>query len=171
MNCDLLLCSAAAENAVAGNDPVPSGDVTNMRTATAKVSAAIGASLVAAAASIALGPATATAQEEHQVRYTLASGGAYEFDIFYLTSQPPSMEAFNADAYAYSKREKVSLAPGAPWVFETTMADPQWAIMQVSSTTRGGQAAPNAHCDIAVDGQIVVQHDDPYNVRCQLGQW
>ncbi len=51
------------------------------------------------------------------------------------------------------------------------MADPQWAILTVSSTTRGGQAAPNAHCDIAVDGQVVVQHDDPYNVRCQLGQW
>ena len=67
------------------------------------------------------------------------------------------MEAFNADAYTFAKREKVTVAPDAPWVFETTMADPQWAIMQVSSTTRGGQAAPNAHCDIAVDGQVVVQ--------------
>lgn len=120
---------------------------------------------------MALGQPTAGAQEDHQVRYTLVSAGAYEFDIFYLAAQPPSMEAFNADAYAFAKREKVSLAPGAPWVFETTMADPQWAIMQVSSTTRGGQAAPNAHCDIAVDGQVLVQHDDPYNVRCQLGKW
>ncbi|MDY6997258.1 MAG: hypothetical protein SW019_11715 [Actinomycetota bacterium] len=142
-----------------------------MRTATARMTAAVGAAVVAAASSAALGPVTANAQEAHQVRYTLVSAGAYDFDIFYLTSQPPSMEAFNADAYAFAKREKVSLAPGAPWVFETTLADPQWAIMQVSSTTRGGQAAPNAHCDIAVDGQVVVQHDDPYNVRCQLGQW
>ena len=125
-----------------------------------------------AAASVAVGQGTASAQPEgQQVRYTLTSAGAYEFDLFYLTSQPPSMEAFNADAYAFAKREKVNLAPGVPWVFETTMADPQWAILTVSSTTRGGQAAPNAHCDIAVDGQIVVQHDDPYNVRCQLGQW
>ncbi|GFM18130.1 uncharacterized protein PO1_contig-023-50 [Mycobacterium sp. PO1] len=161
----------AVENDSAGNDPVRSGDVTNMRTATAKVGAVVGASLVAAAATVALGPVSAHAQEAHQVRYTLASAGAYEFDIFYLTSQPPSMEAFNADAYTFAKREKVTVAPDAPWVFETTMADPQWAIMQVSSTTRGGQAAPNAHCDIAVDGQVVVQHDDPYNVRCQLGQW
>ena len=117
----------------------------------------MGASLVAAAATVALGPVSAHAQEAHQVRYTLASAGAYEFDIFYLTSQPPSMEAFNADAYTFAKREKVTVAPDAPWVFETTMADPQWAIMQVSSTTRGGQAAPNAHCDIAVDGQVVIR--------------
>lgn len=124
-----------------------------------------------AAASVAATQASAAAQEAHQVRYTLVSGGAYEFDLFYVTSQPPSMEAFNADAYAYAKREKVNLAPGVPWVFETTMADPNWAILQVSSTTRGGMAAPNAHCDIAVDGQVLTQHDDPYNVRCQLGQW
>lgn len=106
-----------------------------------------------------------------QVKYTLTSAGAYEFDLFYLTSQPPSMEAFNADAYAFATREKVNLAPGVPWVYETTLEDPQWAILTVSSTTRGGQAAPNAHCEIAVDGEVLVQHDDPYNVRCQLSKW
>lgn len=126
---------------------------------------------MAAATSLMVGQPAASAQDAHQVRYTLTSAGAYEFDLFYLTTQPPSMQAFNADAYAYAKREKVSLAPGVPWTFETTMADPNWAILQVSSTTRGGQAAPNAHCDIAVDGEIRTEHNDPYNVRCQLGQW
>ena len=133
---------------------------------------AVGAALLAAATSVTVGQPTAGAQPAgQQVRYTLVSGGAYEFDLFYLTSEPPSMEAFNADAYAFAKREKVNLAPGVPWVFETTMADPQWAILQVSSTTKGGQAAPNAHCDIAVDGQVLTQQDNPYNVRCQLGRW
>lgn len=143
-----------------------------MRTATSTM----GAAVLAAAAAIAVSVSPAAAQPSdqpsgQQVRYTLTSAGAYEFDLFYLVTQPPSMEAFNADAYAFAKREKVSLAPGAPWVFETTLEDPQWAIMTVSSTTRGGQAAPNAHCDIAVDGEVVVQHDDPYNVRCQLSRW
>lgn len=133
---------------------------------------AAAASLLAATASVMFGQPTAGAQPAgQQVRYTLVSGGAYEFDLFYLTSQPPSMEAFNADAYAFAKREKVNLAPGVPWVFETTMEDPQWAILQVSSTTKGGQAAPNAHCDIAVDGQVLTQQDNPYNVRCQLSRW
>lgn len=139
-----------------------------MRTATAK----IGAALMTAAATVAVSQAAANAETDgQQVRYTLTSAGAYEFDLFYLTTQPPSMEAFNADAYAFAKREKVNLAPGEPWVFETTLEDPAWAILTVSSTRRGGQAAPNAHCDIAVDGQVLVQHDDPYNVRCQLSQW
>ena len=146
--------------------------MTDMGKATAKIGGAVGVSLMVAAASVAGGQATANAQPaSQQVRYTLTSAGAYEFDLFYLTAQPPSMEAFNADAYAFAKREKVNVAPGAPWVFETTLEDPQWAILTVSSTTRGGQAAPNARCDIAVDGEVVVQHEDPYNVRCQLSRW
>ncbi|MGE2728044.1 hypothetical protein ACQI4F_01070 [Mycolicibacterium vaccae] len=141
-----------------------------MRTATAKVGAALGAAALVAAAGM-VSPATAGAQEGHTVRYTLTSASPYEFELFYLTSQPPSMQAYNADAYAFAKREKVNLAPGVPWVFEATFADPQWAILTASSTARGGQAAPNAHCDIAVDGEVLVNHDDPHNVRCQLGQW
>ena len=125
-----------------------------------------------AAASIAVGQATANAEPAaHQVRYTLTSAGAADFDLYYLTTQPPSKAAYDADAYAFLKKEQVNLAPGVPWVFETTLADPQWAIFTVSSTTHGGQAAPNAHCDIAVDDQVVTQQDAPYNVRCQLGQW
>ncbi len=143
--------------------------MTNMRKGTVTV----GAAVVLAAAGIA-GAGVAGAEPEptgQQVRYTLVSAAPYEFDLFYLTSQPPSMAAFNADAYAYAKRETVNLAPGVPWVFETTMADPQWAILQVGSTTHGGRAAPNVHCDIAVDGVVQTAHDDPYNVRCQLSQW
>ncbi|WP_435404933.1 hypothetical protein [Mycolicibacterium chitae] len=137
-----------------------------------KATRRIGAAAMAASAAFAFTHGTSAAEPaEHQVRYTLTSAAPYEFDLFYLTTQPASMEAFNADAYTYAKREKVSVAPGAPWVFETTLADPQWAILQVSSTTRGAVGAPGAHCDIAVDGEVVTQHDDPYNVRCQLSQW
>jgi hypothetical protein len=128
--------------------------------------------LAVAAASIAVSHATANAEPAaHQVRYTLTSAGGADFDLFYLTTQPPSKEAYNADAYAFVKREKVNVAPGVPWVFETTLADPQWAILTVSSTTHGGQAAPNSHCEIAVDGQLAVQQDAPYNLQCQLSQW
>ena len=121
-----------------------------------------------AAASLCTQSGTANAEPAaHQVRYTLTSGGPADFDLFYLTAQPPTRTAYNADAYSFVKREKVNLAPGVPWVFETTLADPQWAILTVSSTTHGGQAAPNAHCEIAVDGQVVVQQDAPYNLAVQ----
>jgi hypothetical protein len=122
-----------------------------------------------AAASIAVGHATAQAEPAgHKVVYTLTSAGAADFDLYYLTTQPPSKAAYDADAYAFLKKEQVNLAPGVPWVFETTLADPQWAILTVSSTTHGGQAAPNPHCDITVDGQVVAQQDAPYNLQCKL---
>jgi hypothetical protein len=137
-----------------------------MRTATARV----GAALAVAAAGVAGSFATANAEPAgHQVRYTLTSAGDADFNL--LTTQPPNKAAYNADAYSFVKQEQVHLAAGVPWVFETTLADPQWAIFTVSSTTHGGQAAPNPHCDIAVDGQVAVQQDGPYNLQCQLGQW
>jgi len=138
-----------------------------MRTATR-----LGAAVLVAAAGIAVGQGTASAETAgHQVRYTLTTGGPADFDLFYLTSQPPSKAAYNADAYSFVKKETVNVGPGVPWVFETTLADPQWAIFTVSSTTHGGQAAPNPHCEIAVDGQVVVQQDGPYNLQCKLSQW
>ncbi|BBX26027.1 hypothetical protein GCM10009632_30620 [Mycolicibacterium alvei] len=144
--------------------------VTNMRKATTTV----GAALVLAAAGMAVSSATSYADpagQGHQVTYTLTSGAPYEFDLYYLTAQPASMAAYNADAYKYLQKATVNVGPDTPWVFETTLADPQWAIFTVASTTHGGQAQPNAHCEITVDGQIAVQNDHPYSPRCQLGQW
>jgi hypothetical protein len=132
----------------------------------------VGAALAVAAAGIAVSQGTSTAEPAgHQVRYTLTAGGPADFDLFYLTAQPPNKQAYNADAYSFVKKEVVNVGPDAPWVFETTLADPQWAIFTVSSTTHGGQAAPNPHCEIAVDGQVVVQQDGPYNLQCKLSQW
>ncbi|MGN7778968.1 hypothetical protein ACTJJE_05535 [Mycolicibacterium sp. 22603] len=147
-----------------------------MRKATRKIGANVGAAAGAAAlvagAALAFGPAAAHAEPEGQlVRYTLTSGAPYQFQVFYLTAQPPSMAAYNADAYAYAKRETITVGPGAPWVFETTLADPQWAILQVSSTTKGSVGAPNAHCDILAGDQVIAAADNPYSPICQGSQW
>ena len=143
-----------------------------MRTATTRIGAALAVAAVSIAVGHTLGHTVANAEPaSHQVRYTLTSAGGADFDLFYLTTQPPSKDAYNANPYAFVKKEPVTLAPGVPWVFDTTLADPQWAIFTVSSTTHGGQAAPNPHCDIAVDGQVVVQQDGPYNLQCQLSRW
>ncbi len=132
----------------------------------------VGAVLVSGAA---LAAATGVAQADpaagHQVRYTLTSAAPYDFQVLYLTAQPADKAAYNADAYTYVKRETINVAPDRPWVFETTLADPQWAILQVSSTTKGGVGAPNPHCDVAVDGQVTVAQDAPYSVVCQGTQW
>lgn len=127
---------------------------------------------MAAGASLALGTGVANAEPEGQlVRYTLTTGAPYQFQVFYLTAQPPSLDAFNDDAYAYAKRETINVDPGAPWVFETTLADPQWAILQVSSTTKGSVGAPNAHCEIVAGDQVIAAQDNPYSPWCQGSQW
>jgi hypothetical protein len=143
-----------------------------MRTATSKIGAALGVAALVASAGVAASQATAGADPAgHKVVYTLTSAGDADFDLYYLVNQPANKAAYNADSYAYLKKEQITLGAGQPWVFETTLADPQWAILTVSSTTHGGRAAPNPHCDIAVDGQVAVQQDAPYNLQCQLGQW
>ncbi len=138
-----------------------------------KVTARVGAALVLAVAGVAATHAVSSADPApgHQVTYTLATGGTYDFTITYLTAQPPSKAAFNANSDGFMKRETVTVSPDAPWVFQTTLEDPQWAFLQVASTTHGGQAAPNAHCEVTIDGQVAVAQDAPYSPQCYLAQW
>jgi hypothetical protein len=125
-----------------------------------------------AAASVAVSVGSADAQPAGQkVTYTLISAGAADYNLNYLIAQPADKAAYNADAYAYLKKEEVVLQPGVPWVFEVTLEDPQWAILTASTGVHAMQGSPNPHCEIAIDGQVVVQQDGPYTVQCQLSQW
>lgn len=137
------------------------------------VTARVGAALLIAAAGVAATHAIADADPAagHQVTYTLSTAGPADFTVTYLTAQPPSKDAYNADSYAFMTREKIAVSPDAPWTFQAAFDDPQWAFLQVSSTTRGGQAAPNATCAISIDGQVAVQQDAPYSPQCFLSQW
>jgi hypothetical protein len=140
-----------------------------MRAAESKVGAALGAVVLMASAGLAASAATANAEPAgHTVVYTLTTEGPADFDLYYMASQPPSKAAYDADAYSYLKKVPVSLGPDAPWQFTATLEDPAWAILTVSSTTHGGQAAPNPHCDISVDGQSVVAQGAPYNLQCRV---
>lgn len=137
-----------------------------------RVGAAVASAAVIAGAGLAASSGTAGADPEGQpVHYTVTTAAPYEFTITYLVNQPPSKEAFNADADAFLKRDKITVAPDAPWVFDTNLADPQWAFLQVSSTQRGGMGAPNARCEVTVDGQVAAQHEDPYSPMCLLSKW
>ncbi|RDH75134.1 hypothetical protein DVS77_28435 [Mycolicibacterium moriokaense] len=135
-----------------------------MRTATTRV----GAALMLVAASVAVSQATASAEPPvPNVKYILTSDTGVSFQVNYLVSQPPSMAAYNADPYAFLKKEEVP----TPWEFSTTLDDPQWATLDASAAAHGGQAPPSAHCEIQVDGQVVSQADGPYTARCQLSKW
>jgi hypothetical protein len=135
-----------------------------MRTAITRV----GAALMLAAASIVVGHGVADAQPPGpNVRYVLASDSPAEFDVNYLLNQPPNKEAYNADAYAFLKKDRV----GSPWEFSTTLEDPQWAIINASAAAHAMQGPPNARCEIWVDGQLAVQNTGPYTAFCQLSRW
>jgi hypothetical protein len=126
-----------------------------------------------AAVLVAASSATGNADPEQpapptgNVKYTLTSDTGVTFNVNYLTAQPPSKDAYNADPYAFLKKEDVP----TPWEFTTTLADAQWATIDASAAAHGGQAPPNPHCQILVDGQVVSESSGPYTARCQLSRW
>jgi hypothetical protein len=134
------------------------------------VATKFGVGVMVAVAGLAPSQAVSNAEPEgHKVTYTLTSATGVGFNVNYLTAQPASKEAYNADPYAFLKREQVSTA--APWVFEVTLEDPQWATIDASAAAHGGQGEPNPRCQIAVDGQVVAEHADRYTARCMLSNW
>lgn len=121
-----------------------------------------------AAASVGMGSGIASAEPPPpNVKYILTSDTGVSFQVNYLIAQPPSKDAYNADPYAFLKKEEVP----TPWEFTTTLEDAQWATLDASAAAHGGQAPPNARCEIQVDGQVVSQGSGPYTARCQLGNW
>jgi hypothetical protein len=138
-----------------------------MRTATTRV----GAALVLAAASIAVSQGTADAQPPApagpNVRYVVSADAPLSFDINYVIRSPANLQAFNADASAYSTRGSFV----TPWEATATLADPQWAYISVARAGHAMEAPPNAHCEIWVDGQLAVQNTGPTTAFCQLSQW
>jgi hypothetical protein len=132
------------------------------------VKAKIFAAGVVAIAIVASAPATSSAEPPApNVKYILTSDTGVSFQVNYLTAQPPSKDAYNADPYAFLKKEEVP----TPWEFTTTLEDPQWATIDASAAAHGGQAVANAHCEIQVDGVVVSQSGGPYTARCQLSNW
>jgi hypothetical protein len=130
----------------------------------------VGLALVVAVAGIAATHATSHADPAaHQVRYTVTTGSGLNAQIYYMRVEPPGRPAFDADSSPYLVNDKVPVSPDSPWVFETTMTDPnQWAIVSASGVLR---TDPQFHCDIAVDGVIVVSQDGGSGVQCALRPW
>jgi hypothetical protein len=136
-----------------------------------KATSMVGATLVLAASAIAVSQATAVAQPPAptgpNVKYVVTADAPRSFDINYVTSSPADLQAFNADASAYSTRGSFV----APWETTATLADPQWAYISVARAGHAMEAPPNAHCEIWVDGQLAVQNTGPTTAFCQLSRW
>ena len=138
-----------------------------MRSATTSVGVAAGTAALLAGAALTVGPATAGADPgAHQITYTVTTGSELNAHIYYMATQPPSKSAFNADSSKYMTNVEVNVNPGAPWVMQATLDNPdQWAIVTASGVLR---TDPHFHCEIAVDGKVVVTQDGGSGVQCAL---
>lgn len=142
-------------------------DMTTMRRTTTSV----GAALLVAAASVAVTHATAAADPGgHQVTYTVTTAQEASINLNYLATDPPSKAALDANSGAYLRRDQVDIAPGAPWVFQTTLTDTSWAYVMAGGAARYN-GSPNPHCEIAIDGQVVTQADGETGAQCALKSW
>jgi hypothetical protein len=135
-----------------------------------KATFSVGAALTVAAAGVAATHATSTADPgAHQVKYTVTATSGLTAQIYYIATEPPSKSAFDADSSPYLTNVRVDVNPDGPWVFETTLNDPnQWAIVTASG---GLRVNPEFHCEIAVDGQVVVSQQGGSGVQCALRPW
>jgi hypothetical protein len=112
-------------------------------------------------------PEPAQPASGQQVTYTVTTTSDLTANIYYVTADPPDQGAANDPQYMPLARTPVG--PGAPWSFQTTLADPaQWAFVSASG---GLRVNPEFRCEIAVDGEVVVTQQGGSGVQCSLRPW
>lgn len=131
----------------------------------------IGAALTIAATALMSTHAVGNADADgHQVQYTITTGQDATLSVSYLAADPASKAALDANPDAYLRNERIGVAPGAPWVFTTTLSDTSWAYVMAGGAARYN-GTPNPHCEIAIDGNVVMQQDGETAATCALKPW
>ncbi|OBB69923.1 hypothetical protein [Mycobacterium sp. 852014-50255_SCH5639931] len=106
----------------------------------------------------------------HHVTYTVTAQNPIYTDIYYLDHQPEKFSDYSHNPYSFTPHVDIDLAPGKAWSFDLDMSNPNDYAMVVASTgTEPG--TPGLHCDLAVDGAVVVSKDGPKGVLCSLRNW
>lgn len=131
---------------------------------------AVGVAAFVAAGGVTATHATSSADPgAHQVTYTVTTQSGMTGNISYINTEPPSQSAYDSNSSQYLTQVRTPLDPGQPWVYQTTINDPnQWALVSASGALR---VAPHLHCEIAVDSVTVVQNDGDSGVQCALRPW
>jgi hypothetical protein len=105
----------------------------------------------------------------HEVTYTITATSDLTGNVSYIKADPPSMAAYNANSSEYLETVRVPIGGGQPLVYTATLADPgQWALVTASG---GLRINPEFHCEIAVDGQVVVSQQGGSGVTCSTRPW
>jgi hypothetical protein len=106
----------------------------------------------------------------HHVKYTVTAQNPIYTDIYYLDHEPAQFSDYSHNPYSFSPHIDVDLGPGKSWSYELDLSKPDVYAMVVASTgTEPG--APGLHCELAVDGSVVVSKDGPKGVLCSIRNW
>ena len=125
-----------------------------------------------AAGVVAAAPATADEPVRHQVRYTVSADGPIAAHIYYRDTDPPTWSDYSHDPYVFSPRADVDIAPGNPWVLETTLTDPElWAMVTVQSAESPNFPTPEFNCELVVDGVVAKTNSGAKGALCSLRSW
>ncbi|HEX4558570.1 MAG TPA: hypothetical protein VH166_05165 [Mycobacterium sp.] len=148
--------------------------MTNVRKVVSAVSVSGLAATFAAAVGVAVTPATSYADPPgHQVTYTVTSPNNLTATVNYVSSDPPSQAAYNADPSKFTTSVQAPLSGGAPVTYTATLANPnQYASITASGMLHwpdSGNGPASFHCEIAVDGQVVAHQDATTTVTCRVG--
>lgn len=106
----------------------------------------------------------------HNVKYSVFAEQPYYVDIYYRDVDPPNWAAYSHNPYQFSPKVKAQIGPDQQWNLDVQLADPdRWAM--VTATSGLGEAKPNIHCVLAVDGVVVATNQGPKGALCSIRNW
>jgi hypothetical protein len=145
--------------------------MTGMHKALGIAGAALMATLIAVSGLlVSTGRAHADDPVMHHVKYTVTAQNPIYTDIYYLDHEPDKFSDYSHNPYSFSPHIDVDLGPGKSWSYELDLSKPDVYAMVVASTgTEPG--TPGLHCELAVDGSVVVSKDGPKGVLCSIRNW
>lgn len=106
----------------------------------------------------------------HHVKYTVTAKDPIYADIYYIDKEPPTFADYSHNPYQYAPHVNFDVGPDKAWSFELDLAKPEvWAMVTASTGTEPG--TPGLHCELSVDGVVVVSKDGPKGVLCSIRHW
>lgn len=118
-------------------------------------------------------PAGADDPASHRVHYTVSATQTAQATVYYREVQPPNFGEYSHNPYQYSPRADVTVGPNQPWIFDTTLADPQdWAMVVVSLPgNHQPLASPGFVCELRVDDVVVATDSGTKGALCSIRTW
>lgn len=108
----------------------------------------------------------------HHVRYIVSATGPIYSNIYYREVDPPSWSDYSHNPYEFSPRADVTIGPDKPWVFDTTLNDPNlWATVMVQSGEAPNFKTPTFKCKLEVDGVVVKENSGAHGALCSIRNW